>query len=141
MEMSGTTVIKRPVEEVFDYVMDVSNDVNWRTGIDETAWQDVKSSDPGTVGYTIAGGTKAVWRIIEFTPNESITWEFLSGPFDGRGGYRVLPVEGGTQFTLYADIVPTNWFKYLGPIFDWVGRRQNQADVEKLRDILESQAE
>jgi hypothetical protein len=33
MEMNGTTVIGRPIETVFAYVNDVSNDVHWRTGI------------------------------------------------------------------------------------------------------------
>ena len=29
----------------------------------------------------------------------------------------------------------------MGPLFAWIGRRQNQGDVEKLRDILESMPE
>ena len=33
MEMNGTTVIGRPVDTVFAYVNNVSNDVQWRTGI------------------------------------------------------------------------------------------------------------
>jgi hypothetical protein len=49
-----------------------------------------------------------------------------------------VAVEGGTEFTLVADVEPTNWLKLLGPLFTWIGRRQNQKDVETLRDILES---
>jgi hypothetical protein len=36
MEMNGTTVIGRPIDTVFDYVNDVSNDVHWRTGVTES---------------------------------------------------------------------------------------------------------
>ena len=64
--------------------------------------------------------------------------EFLIGPSQGRGGYRFVPVEGETQFTLVADIVPTGVYKLLGHLFAWIGRRRNQADVEKLRAILEA---
>ncbi len=49
-----------------------------------------------------------------------------------------MSVEGGTQFTLVSDVEPTGMYKLLGPLFGWMGRRRNQADVEKLRDILES---
>ena len=67
MDLSGTTLIKRPVEEVYDYVMDVSNDANWRTGVSESGWEDVETIEPGTVGYTMAGEAKALWRIIAFS--------------------------------------------------------------------------
>ncbi len=36
MEMNGTTIIRRPVEVVFSYVIDLANDANWRTGLDES---------------------------------------------------------------------------------------------------------
>ena len=138
MEMSGTTLIRRPPEFVYDYVMDVAHDANWRTGIDESGWQSDEPLGPGALGYTLAGDQKVEWRVLAYTPGESVDWELFSGPIRGRGGYRVVPVEGGTQFTLVADVEPANWLKYLGPIFGWVGRRQNHLDVEKLRDILEA---
>jgi hypothetical protein len=34
MEMNGTTLINRPVDIVFAYVNDVTNDIHWRNGVD-----------------------------------------------------------------------------------------------------------
>jgi uncharacterized membrane protein len=141
MEMNGTIVIGRPVDVVFDYVIDLSNDANWRTRVDESGWQPGESLGVGAMGYTLAGGQKAEWRVISYIAGERADWEFTSGPLKGRGGYRFVPVDGGTRFTLVADVEPTGWLKLLGPIFTWIGRRQNQRDVEKLRDILESTAD
>lgn len=138
MEMSATTVIRRPVEIVFDYVMDLTNDANWRTGVDESGLQFGSLLGPGAVGYTLAGNQEAQWRVVACVPGRSVDWELISGPFKGRGGYRLVPVEGGTEFTLVADVEPSGWLRLLGPAFAWMGRRQNQADVEKLRNILES---
>lgn len=45
---------------------------------------------------------------------------------------------GGTKFTLEADVRPTGFYRVLGPIFGLLGRRQNRADVAKLKDILEA---
>ena len=141
MEMNGTTVIRRPVDGVFTYVCNLSNDANWRTGVDESGLQSGETLGPGVIGYTLAGNMKTEWRVVSYVTGESVDWELISGPYKGRGGYRLLPVEGGTQFTLVADVEPSGFYKLLGPLFAWIGRRQNQADVEKLRDILESALE
>jgi hypothetical protein len=138
MEMNGTTVIGQPVDVVSDYVMDLANDANWRTGVDESGWQPGESLGPGAVGYTLAGNQRVEWRVVSYVAGESVDWDLISGPLKGRGGYRLEPVEGGTRFTLVADVEPSGWLKLLGPVFTWIGRRQNQRDVEKLRDILES---
>jgi hypothetical protein len=138
MEMNGKIVIGRSVDTVFAYVIDVANDANWRTGVDESGLQSGESIGPGVIGYTIAGDMKTEWRVVSYFEGESVDWDLISGPYKGRGGYRFMPVDGGTQFTLVADVEPSGWLKLLGPIFTWMGRRQNQADVERLRDILES---
>jgi hypothetical protein len=138
MEMNGTTVIRRPAEAVFDYVSDPSNDANWRTGIVESGWQSGAPDTPGAIGYTLVGSQKAVWRMLSYIPGESADWEFVSGPLKGRGGYRLAPVDGGTKFTLVADVKPAGWLRVLGPVYAWLVRRLNQRDVEKLSDILES---
>jgi uncharacterized membrane protein len=141
MELNGTTIIKRPVDVVFAYVSDVSNDATWRASVDESGWRSTEPMAPGSIGYTRAGSQEIEWKVLTVIPNERIEWELLNGPFKGRGGYLLLPVEGGTQFTLLADIEPTGLYKLLGPLFNRIGRRQNQADVEKLREVLESTAE
>lgn len=138
MDVSGTTVIGRPVDVVFDYVQDPSNDANWRIGLDESGWQSGESPGPGAIGYTLAGNARVEWRVISYAPGESIEWEFISGPLQGRAGYRLEPVDGGTQFTLVGDVEPAGCLKLAGPLFGRMVRRQNQTGVERLRDILES---
>ena len=137
MDLSATTMIQRPVETVYDYVMDLANDANWRTGLDESGWREGEILGVGAVGYSRAGDREIEWRVETYVPGERVDWELLNGPFQGHGGYRFEEVEEGTQFTLVADIRPAGVYKLLGPLFSRMGRRQNQADVEKLRAILE----
>lgn len=138
MEMNGTTVIQCPVEEVSKYVLDLCNDANWRYGVDESG---LRSGDPlqeGSVGFTRVGKTEVEWKVLSLIPGESVEWELLNGPFRGRGGYRFRAVGEGTQFTLVSEVEPTGLYKLLGPLFRRIGRRRNQSDVEKLRNILET---
>jgi len=122
-------------------VNNVSNDVYWRNGVTDSGLRSGESLDFGSIGYTVAGDLEVEWRVVSYHPGERVDWELLNGPFLGSGGYRLTPVDGGTEFTLVADVEPTGIYKLLGPLFAWMGRRRNQADVEKLRDILESTPE
>jgi hypothetical protein len=140
MELNGSTVIRRPPEAVFEYVADVSHDRNWRTGLDESRIAVGEDVRVGTVGASRAGDVEVRWRVDVYEPGVRIEWTLLGGPFPGRGGYLIEPIEEGTRFTLLADIEPAGAYKILGPLFRWMGRRRNQADVEKLRDILEAGA-
>ena len=138
MKMDATTTIARPVETVWAYVSDATNDVNWRTGLTESGMHSDGPLGVGSIGYVRAGDAEAKWKAISYTAGSSVDWEFMDGPYSGTGGYRLVPVDGGTQFTLVADVEPTNWLRFLGPIFSWIGQRQNQRDVEKRREILEA---
>ena len=141
MEMNGAQIIARPVDVVSAYVLDVSNDANWRYGVDESGFRSGDSFSPGSIGFTRVGDVEVEWKVLSSTPGESVDWELLNGPFKGRGGYRFKPVDGGTQFTLVSDVEPTGVYRLLGPLFGWMGRRRNQSDVEKLRNILESRVD
>lgn len=141
MEMNGTTIIRCPVEEVSNYVMEVSNDASWRYGVDASGLRSGDSLQEGSLGFTRAGKAEVEWKVLSLIPGESVEWELLNGPFRGRGGYRFRAVDEGTQFTLVSDVEPTGLYKLLGPLFRRIGRRRNQSDVEKLRNILESQRE
>jgi len=140
MEMSGKIVIARTIDEVSGYVLDVSNDANWRYGVDESGYRSGDSFTTGSIGYTRAGNLEVEWKVLSSIPGKSVDWEFLNGPFQGRGGYRFESVGKGTLFTLFADVKPSGFYRFLGPIFGWMGRRRNRSDVEKLRKILESSA-
>lgn len=54
MEMNGTTITRRPVETVFDYVIDLAYDANWRTGLDESGLREGESLGAGAVGYSLS---------------------------------------------------------------------------------------
>lgn len=138
MKMDATTPIARPVETVFAYISDPTNDVHWRTGVTESGLYSDGPLGLGSIGYARAGDAEAKWKVVSYTAGSRVDWELMDGPYRGSGGYRLVPADGGTLFTLVADVEPAGWFKLLGPIFPWMGRRQNQRDVERLREILES---
>jgi carbon monoxide dehydrogenase subunit G len=137
MEMSATTLIRRPPKEIYEFLKDIANDVRWRNGVDASGWRSDPPYGVGSIGYAKAGKMETVYRVTVLEPPRRVDWEFIEGPFVGRGGYRLEPVDGGTRFTLVADIKPQGMMRLVGPLFSWVGRRSNRKDVETLRQIME----
>jgi hypothetical protein len=143
MDMSVSILIGRPPLEVFEYVVEMSHDADWRTGVVEAA---VTSSGPMGVGSTGFDRAEARgrrmesgWRVTAFEDGSVVRWDLVSGPYLGTGGYICEPTDGGgTMFTLESDVRAAGLLRLLGPLFGVLGRRQNRADAEKLRAILES---
>ena len=142
MNMSATVLIKRPAPEVFEYVSEISNDANWRTGVVEAAMTSVEPLQVGSTGFDrgVARGKsiESGWRITEFEDGSLARWDLVSGPYKGRGGYLCEQVGEDTRFTLESDVRMSGLLALLGPVVAIIGRRQNRKDVEKLKAILES---
>lgn len=143
MSQSATVFISLPPSAVFDYVMNVPHDSEWRTGVAEAAYTSDGPLGVGTTGYdtVIANGrdVTVTWTVFEHQPGKLARWTLDSGPMRGHGGYICEASGDGTSFTLEADVKPVGWYRLLGPLFGMIGRRQNQTDVQKLKTILEGQ--
>jgi hypothetical protein len=142
MDMSATLLINRPVQEVFEYVSEISHDTSWRTGVVEAALISIGPMGVGSTGFDSGVArsrrVESGWRITEFTEGSLARWDLVSGPYKGTGGYICEQVEDGTRFTLESDVRMGGFLALLGPLVAIIGRRQNRKDVEKLKAILES---
>jgi Polyketide cyclase / dehydrase and lipid transport len=141
MGQSATIFISRPAAVVFNYVMEIAHDAQWRTGIVEAVYTSDEPLGVGTTGFDRieANGREMVqtWTTFEYQPGVLARWTHESGPLRGSGGYICEESEDGTRFTLESHVKPTGWYRLLSPIFGKVARRQNLADVQKLKAILE----
>ena len=138
MDLSATAVMNVPVELVYGYVSDPANDVNWRTGVSDSGLTTDPPLTLGSEGYVKAGSQVARWKVTAIEPGVSVDWDLTEGPYGGSGGYRLESVDGSTRFTLVADVEPRGFLRLLGPLFARMGRKQNRADVETLRKLLET---
>ena len=138
MDLSATTIINAPAEAVYAYVSDPANDVHWRTGVTESGLTTEPPLGPDAEGFVKVGEQIGRWKVTSIEPGVSVDWDLTEGPYAGTGGYRLEDASGGTRFTLVADVEPQGFLRLLGPLFARMGRKQNQADVETLKGILEA---
>ena len=138
-----SVVIERPVEEVFAFVTDPNNDPLWQSTSLET---EQTSEGPVDVGTTFRNTSKFLGRRIDSTyevtendpPNKQCV-RITSGPIPGEGCYLYEPADGGsTRFTQNFEAEVGGFFRLAEPLVARAIRRQMEADMATLKDLLES---
>ena len=138
-----SVVIDRLVEEVFAFATDPNNDPLWQSTSLET---EQTSEGPLDVGATLRNTSKFLGRRIEstfeVTENESPHRQCVrvtSGPIPGSGCYLFESADGGsTRFTQIFEAEMGGFFRLAEPLVGRALRRQMQADMATLKDLLES---
>ena len=144
VEIRGSVDILRPAEEVFAFLSEPNNTLQWETGV---VLMELTTEGPmgvGSKGRRVEkqmGTDEGTWEITEHVPNESLSMTFESGRFAGSGGYKLEPTDGGTRLNYWFIANPRKLlFKILIPLMMPMFRRQIRKDYAKLKAILESSA-
>ena len=137
-----SVVIERPVEEVFAFATDPENDPLWQSTSLET---EMTSGEPVGVGTTFRNTSKFLGRrietayeVTEMEPPRRQCVKIVSGPIPGSGCYLFEPAENGTRFTQTFDAEVGGFFRLAEPLVARAMRRQTEADMATLKDVLEA---
>lgn len=136
-----TVRIRRPQQEVFDFVSDPANDALYRNGARFSEWS---SQGPVGVGSTMRTVDRFMGQEVETTseitiwdPPEKYAFETVGGSFPARFTLEFEPIEGGTKLNLRGEIA----FKGPLKVVEWLfGRQiedQAQSDFDTLKLLLE----
>lgn len=138
----STIVIRRPVEDVFSYVVDVeSNGVEWAPDLESAT---KTSEGPIGAGTTFEQTQKVMGRrratTLRFTavePNRTISAEVNIGPIAPTATLTFASVEEGTQVTIEGDANPKGPLKLLSRLAARQGQRLWDARLAQLKVVLE----
>lgn len=142
LEISET--IDRPVEEVWAYVSNPQNDVQWQASARD---REVITDGPLGTGSRIRGvdqflGRKAeyVSEITEWEPNRRFSTRTVEGPISSELHVTLEPVESRTRLTGEA-IAESGLGGFFGkmaePLVVKIFHRQLQSELGTLKDLLE----
>jgi uncharacterized protein YndB with AHSA1/START domain len=140
-EAQRTIIIDRPVDQVFAFFTDPSNDLKWRTHAKEIA-----ADGPPRVGSTIhqvidgpgGRGIPADIQVTAYEPASLYGFQVIGGPVRPAGEFRFTPTGNATQvsFSLAAD---------LGGMKKWLMSKPVQKSMEsemacldKAKQIIEA---
>ena len=139
-----STVIDRPVDEVFGFTHDLDKNPLWQTTIVEiepltegplrvgSQWREVRRF----LGKRI----ETVLELTEYEPNKRSAVKMVSGPVPLSGSYEYESADGGTKFTVAGELDAHGFFKLAEPVFARITGRELEANLGHLKDLLEAGA-
>src|SRR5258708_9609109 len=122
--------INRPVDEVFNFVLDGMNNPRWRPAVIDIQQVPGKPAGVGAVykqGLKGPGGRRidGDYEIVECQPNKSITFQVIAGPARPRGTFAFEPAGNSTRVTFTLHYEP----KGLGRLMDPISTRTIQSEA------------
>ena len=118
----GTAVIERPIEEVFAFLADGTNDPKFSPRVLEIAKTTDGPSGVGTIYRSTVKDagmkTKREFELTEFEPPTKIRWAELSKNLvtAPEGGYDLAPEGSGTRLRVYNVLEGNGLGKLLAPL-------------------------
>ena len=143
MELERSVDIGRPAEDVFAYLMDVKNNIQWEKSVVEMEYTSEGPVGVGSTGRRVEkmmGTDESDWEITEYEENKRVAMKFESPKFRGNVGFDLEPTDAGTRlvFRMRGE-VKGMVSKLLMPLFMPMVRRQVRGNFDTLKGILESQ--
>jgi len=148
--VESDVVIQKPVEEVFAFVSERSNESKWHTDIVEVRPAPDSRGSPGgnlsaswTLGSTWLVTVKFMGRkeyLVEITGvelNRQIQFTTLTGPVRPITTYLFETAPGGTRFIRHVEIPLHGVLRAMKPLMRKSVEKRNARFVENLKRLLE----
>lgn len=132
--------IARPPQGIWNYLVDISNDIHWRDGVTEAQWDSGLPHGVGSTGFHAGEDADVMtWRVTEWEEPYILSWDVTGGRFaGGHAGYRLVPEDSGSRMTLHIRVKHSFLMRILLLILKRRFGHQLTADLEKLKAIMEA---
>jgi uncharacterized protein YndB with AHSA1/START domain len=144
VDRSDSIRIDRPVEDVFAYVTDVTNDSAWHTDVLEARKTSEGPIGIGTIWHTrfrpTMGISEGDMEVVSFEPNRMQVMRGQIGPMQPTLTYLFEPSDGGTKFTRRVQIKVSGMMKVMQPLIGMMLPKQNRGFLANLKRVLEQES-
>lgn len=141
LEMS--TIIYRPIEQVFDFVSIPENDYQWQYGTLATARLPKGIGKIGTffrsIGHLMGHRIQSTFEVIEYEPNSEYGFKSLSGPLHSQTSYTFKAADGGTRITVSTRAHVVDFFQMDERLLGRKIKKQLKENLTILKSLLEEQ--
>lgn len=137
-----STLILRPIWEVFDFIAAPENNNQWQYGSLESVQITEGRVKTGTVfsslGHFMGRRIQSTFQVTEFASNKFFGYKTLFGPIQLKTSYKFVAVDHGTAVEVSSQISPGGFFKVVDPVVARVAKNQFKENFAKLKKLLEA---
>jgi hypothetical protein len=142
IDINVTTMIYRPVKQVFDFVSAPENDFQWQYGTLMAASIPDGASNIGSffrsIGHLLGRRTQGIFEVTEYEPNRKYGFKSLSGPLHSQTSYVFESVSDSTKISISTQAHAVNFFQMNERILERKMKKQLRENLALLKDLLES---
>ena len=141
MEINESISISQNPDEIWNFWMPVTTDVQWRDGITKA---ELTSQPPYGVGSTGIHYHKDLgpmpWTIIKWENGRHMEWVFEDSKMKGAiGFYHVEPEYNGSRVTMQTKMVLPFFMRIIMVFMAGKIKKRLKGDLQKLKAIMEKQ--
>ena len=138
--ITSSTTIARPISEVFDFAVDLRNELDWSPKVERMT----KLTDgPIGVGTKMRGkwtkSKEIELECVRFDPPHGWTW-VNGGPVSVTLDITLAEVDGGTRLDSTFDATPNGIFRIIFPIFIRMMRKEEAENMTLVKAHLEQRS-
>jgi hypothetical protein len=137
-----STVISRPVKQVFDFVSVPENDFQWQYGTLLAASLPDGVSKTGSffrsIGHLLGQRTQGIFEVTEYEPNSKYAFKSLSGPLHSQTSYSLEPASGSTRISISTQAHAINSFEMNERLLEKKMKKQLKENLALLKNLLEA---
>lgn len=133
-----TVEIARPQEEVFAYLSDLRNAMEWTVELVDVSYDGVLALGTKGTDTRKMGGRELVmpWEVTAFRPPHRVVFEY-GPPFPATADFSFRATGAGTLVTCAVDLRPRGLWRLLAPLMAREAKKTDKAQFEKVKRILE----
>lgn len=142
INLTSSTLIHRPVEQVFDFLSTPENDFRWQYGTLATVRLSEGTGTMRTffrsIGHLMGRRNLSTYEVTEYEPNKKYGFKSLTGPLHSKTSYTLESVSGRTRINISIQACAPNFFQVHEGMLGKMMKKQLKEDVAKLKNILEA---
>ena len=145
IRLEHSVMIRRPIDEVWEFAANPENDVKWRSGVLQFS---LTSDGPIGVGSSgtevlefLGRRVEAAWEVTEFRPLERFAFRTTSGQVSLEVTVSFESEGDGTRVIAEVQGEPGGFLRLAEPLLARIARSRMENDHRTLKNILEAAAE
>ena len=142
INLNVSTMIYRPVEQVFDFVSAPENDFQWQYGTLAAARLPDGADRLGlffrTIGHQFGHRLQGVFEVTEYEPNRKYAFRSISGPLHFQACYTFKIDSGSTKIRIATQAKAANIFDMNERLLERRMKKQLKENLALLKDLLEA---
>jgi len=137
-----STIIYRPLKQVFDFVSTPENDFQWQYGTLAAARLPDGASRIGsffrTIGHLVGHRVQGIYEVTEYEPNTKYAFRSISGPLHLQTCYTFKIDSGSTKISITTQANAANMFEMKERLLERKMKKQLKENLALLKDLLEA---